>query len=55
MLKSFDFALDVPKVTKKKIKFDKLTVNSYQDLYLSSIVCYLSCLILFRDLTLCTI
>ena len=38
LIKSFDFSAEFAKASKKKVKFDKITVGSYQDIFLTSTV-----------------
>jgi len=37
-LKVFDFTPEFTKVSKKKVKFDKITIGNYQEIYLNSTV-----------------
>eukprot|EP00347_Sterkiella_histriomuscorum_P013166 403365756 len=36
IVKQFDYAVDFAKLSKKKVKFDRITVGSYQDIFLNS-------------------
>lgn len=38
LIKTFDYAADFAKLSKKKVKFDRITVGSYQDIFLNSTV-----------------